>query len=244
MDINIAICYWGLTRSTKRVYTSHYDYLFNVLKSSNINYDIFMHTWKADNNFVFTKENTIPNDYEEYKLLEPDYYTIEYQKDFIDTLDFNNYFNKELFEKYGDSEYEWYPQLIMNHLCALESQKRVYHMVISTNKKYDYIMFVRPDVLLCNNFNINVLNEQFDIVIPHGDHNEGLNDRFAILPFNSASLYANRIDEIIEFRKNNGRIVSEKYVKFIINKYYNNLKFIEFKMRRIRPDGEIVDTHD
>jgi hypothetical protein len=241
MNINIAICYWGLTRSTKHVYKSHYDYLFNILKSSNINYDIFMHTWKTDNNFISIKENTVPIDYEEYKLLEPDYYVIECQQDFINTLEFSNYFNKELFEKYGDSEHEWYPQLIMNHLCALESQKRVYNMAVSTNKKYDYVIFVRPDVLICDSFNINMLHEDFDIIIPNEDHNEGFNDRFAILLFNNASMYARRIDEIIEFRKNNGRIVSEKYVKFIINKYYNNLKFINFKMRRARPDGEIIN---
>ena len=112
-------------------------------------------------------------------------------------------------------------------------------MVIESNNLYDFILYIRPDVSIINKFNINWLNESFDIMIPNKDHNEGLNDRFAIIPFNKSSKYSTRIDEIIDFRKNNGRIVSEKYVKYIIDKYYFNCKLIPFIMRIIRPDGSI-----
>ena len=37
--------------------------------------------------------------------------------------------------------------------------------------------------------------------------------------YKNACLYGKRIDEIVDFRKHNGRIVSEKCLKFIINKY-------------------------
>ena len=111
----------------------------------------------------------------------------------------------------------------MNHLCALESQKRVYNMVNESGEEFDFIIFIRPDVQILNPFDINILNAHFDIIIPSYDHHEGLNDRFAILHFNNTRNYACRIDEIKEFRKNNGRIVSEKYVKFIIDKYYKYL---------------------
>jgi hypothetical protein len=125
----------------------------------------------------------------------------------------------------------------MNHLCALESQKRVHQMVNNTGEDFDFIIFVRPDVQINNKFDVNILNTDFDIIIPNSDHNEGYNDRFAILPFKNSSNYACRINEIINFRKNHGRIVSEKYVKFIINKYYSKLKFINFSMKIIRPCG-------
>ncbi len=239
----IAICYWGMTRSTKLIYNSHFINLFNLLKNNNIEYKIFMHTWKVENNKNIIWENaiSIPIDYEEYKLLQPDYYKIEEQNLFINQIHFSDYFNQELYNKYGgDTPYEWRPQLIMNHLCALESQKRVYQLVNNSGEDFDFIMFIRPDVLINNNFNVNILNSNFDIIIPSYDHHEGYNDRFAILPFKKSFNYACRIDEIIDFRKNHGRIVSEKYVKFIINKYYNNLKFIDFYMKIIRPDGSQV----
>jgi hypothetical protein len=237
--MKIAICYWGMTRSTKYVYRSHIEHLFNILKKNNIEYHTFMHTWITNNNKNIIWENScnIQVDYEEYKLLNPHYYKIENQDDFLKTIEFSNYFNEELYKIHGDSQYEWKPQLILNHLCALESQKRVYHSVLETSVSYDYIVFIRPDVELCQSFDIKWFDPKFDITITDYDHNEGLNDRFAILPFHKHCKYAERIDEIIDFRKNHGRIVSEKYVKFIIHKYYENVHFIDFKFKIKRPDN-------
>jgi len=234
----IAICYWGMTRSTKFVYKTHESNLYDVLKDNNIDYDIFMHTWETDNNIVWEKKYDNPIDYEEYKLLNPKYYEIQKQYEFLDTIIFNNYFDEELYNKYGHSHHEWIPSLIRNHLCALESQKRVYNMVLKTKEDYDYILFLRPDVKIENKFHHTILNEDFDIVISSDGHYEGYNDRFAIIPFKKAEKYSTRIDEIIDFRRNNGRIVSEKYVKFIIDKYYQNVKQTDFVMKLIRPDGQ------
>jgi hypothetical protein len=234
----IAICYWGMTRSTKFVYNSHMKNLYNVLKNNNIEYKIFMHTWEIENNIIAQNICNIHIDYQEYNLLNPDVYKIEKQNEFINNLNFKNYFDENLYKTYGDNpQYEWKPQLIRNHLCALESQKRVYNLVLDDDTKYDFIMFIRPDVQILNEFNVNWLKETFDIIIPNTDHNEGLNDRFAILPLNKSLKYSTRIDEIIEFRKNNGRIVSEKYVKYIIDKYYSNCKLVSFIMKIIRPNG-------
>lgn len=235
--MKIAICYWGMTRSTKLVYKSHIDKLFNILKNNNIDYNIFMHTWKTSNDKYVIWENTVdvPVDYEEYKYLNPNFYKIDNQDDFTKTLNFKDYFNEELYRRYGgDSHHEWRPQLILNHLCALESQKRVYNMVLDNSDNYDFIIFIRPDVEVLNDFDVNWLKLDFDITIPNYDHYDGLNDRFAILPFNKSSKYAERINEIVEFRKNS-RIVSEIYVKFIIQKYYSKVNFINFFMQIIRP---------
>jgi hypothetical protein len=237
----IAICYWGMTRSAKFVYNSHIQNLYNVLKENNIDYKIYMHTWKIDvsTNVIAQNITNLEIDYNEYKFLNPDIYIIENQNDFLNTIHFGSYFNKELYDTYGDNpQYEWKPQLIRNHLCALESQKRVYKLVLEDDASFDFLMFIRPDVAIANEFNINWLKQDFDIMIPNTDHNEGLNDRFAIMPFNKSFKYSTRIDEIIEYRKNNGRIVSEKYIKYIIDKYYSKLKFINFIMTIIRPNGE------
>ena len=241
--VKIAVCYWGMTRSTKFVYNSHINNLFNVFENNNIDFDIFMHTWEteSDSQSIGYSCYNISVDYEEYKLLNPTFYKIDNQPDFLNTITFENYFDKQMYDRYGDSpQYEWMPQLIRNHLCALESQKRVYNMVIESDNCYDYIMYVRPDVEILNLFDVNCLNSDFDIILPNYDHHEGLNDRFAIIPFDKALKYSTRIDEIIEFRKKCGRIVSEKYVKYIIDNYYPNLQFIDFVMKIIRPGGKLA----
>jgi len=233
----LAICYWGMTRSTRYVYGSHETHVFNVLKQNNIDYDVYIHTWKTDNNIIWEHDCGIENDYDEYKLLHPDFYGIDNQADFLNTICFPDYFNEELYNKYGgDTHHEWRPYLIKNHLCALESQKRVTNMMLSSNIKYDYVMYIRPDVEIHNPINIEWLNiNDCQIVLPDNEHHEGYNDRFAIVCYQDCHKYGKRIEEIIDFRKNNGRIVSEKYVKFIINKYFNNIRFVNFRFTIIRP---------
>ena len=236
----IAICYFGMTRSTKYIYQSHKENLYQILQQNNMEYDTYMHTWETSENIIWNKSVNIPIDYNEYKLLDINFYKIEKQNDFLQNINMDEYCNVELYTKYGGyTEHEWIPELIRNHLCALESQKRVYTMVMNSEIEYDFVIFIRPDVLITNKFDINWLsyfqNEDTNIIILDYDHYEGLNDKFSILPYHSASKYACRIDEIIEFRKQRGRIVSEKYVKYIVDKYYPKVKFIHFCMNIIRP---------
>jgi hypothetical protein len=74
-------------------------------------------------------------------------------------------------------------------------------MVLESNNSYDYTLYIRPDVEIMNPFDVNWLNSEFDITIPDYHHNLGLNDRFAIIHFDKAEKYSNRIDEIMEFRQ-------------------------------------------
>lgn len=234
----VAICYWGMTRSTRKVWTSHHTNLFSILSANKIHYDTFMHTWETEQNIIWENDCSVPNDYEEYQLLNPTYFKRDQQTDFLNGITFSDYFDQQLFDKYGgDSPHEWRPQLIKNHLCALESQKRVTDMVICSGNIYECIIYIRPDVMILTPFEIDWFNNISlgTIIIPNDEHHEGLNDRFAIVSYDDCIYYGKRIDEIIDFRKSNGRIVSEKYVKFIIQKYFKILLFVDFKFTIVRP---------
>ena len=239
--MKIAIAYFGLLRSIKKTYNSQYKRIFNVLKKNNIDYDIFCHTWKLNKTeFIQNKKvkNKI-NDYD-YKILNSNYYKIDMQDEFKNNINMNNYFYKRVYDLKGHSkDGEWLPQLIKNHLCALESQKRVFQMIKDTNNHYDYIIIIRPDSLIecklpiieCIDYLNNIKN---GIIIPDNYYCEGYNDRFSMMNYNYSHYYCNRIDEIINYRKNNGRIVSEKYCKFICDKYYKPI-FVDFRFKLIRP---------
>jgi hypothetical protein len=231
--MKVAICYWGTTRSTKKVYQTHQDNVIRILKENNISYKIFMHTWKTDNNKAYVWNDLVDSeiDYEEYKLLSPDEYVIENQDTFL-----NNEILPNFSKYYRPEEYEWLPQLIRNHLCALESQKRVTNMLLNSDDVYDFVLYLRPDVEFVSPFPMEALNiPDCDIAIPDDEHCEGYNDRCAIVPYNMCSFYGRRINEIIEFRDNFGRIVSEKFAKHIMIKYYSNVHFVYFRMNLIRP---------
>ena len=242
MEYDFAIVYCGLTRSLKQTHESHKKYIFDVLTKHKLTYKKFMHTWKTKDDKQYVWENIIPQkiDYSEYRLLSPDLYKLDNQDEFLESVDMNNYFYKHVWNERGHSHYgEWLPQLVTNHLCMLESQKRGFHMVkenVMKGDKFKFIIFVRPDVTIENELPVDIIiSSDANIHIPNHSHHEGLNDQFAVINYDYAHLYANKIDELADFRKNYGRIVSEKYCKFIILKYNMKLHELDFKYSITRP---------
>lgn len=241
-EYDFAILYFGLTRSLKNNYKSHQEHFFDILNKNGLSYRVFVHTWKTKNEFINWKKinNSSNEENKDYNLLNPYEYKIESQDEFIDNVNFSDFFYENLWNINGHNyNGEWIPQLIKNHLCALESKKRGFEMIEENikkeNIKYKNVIFIRPDVEIYDDLPLSkIIFQEKTINIPNKDHYEGYNDRFAIMKYEDAHFYGKRINEIAEFRKNNGRIVSEKYVKFIIKKYnlqVNEIKF-DFEIKR------------
>lgn len=242
--VRVAICYWGMTRSIRIIHNAHKNQIFDIFKNNQVEYDVYMHTWKTAQNFIWgvdwNSTRNIPNDYNEYRLLNPSYYEIDEQDEFLNTVNFSNYFKQELYDTYGDHpDYEWRPELIRNMICALESQKRVTQMCIDSQKKYDFVLYIRPDVDIYTPF----LLEWFDLV-KTGEialtnesyrHFEGYNDKFALMRFDDCLLYSNRLEWLKSYRDTKGRIVAEKYLKYIVEKNFSNVHFVNMTVRLIRP---------
>lgn len=242
MEYDFAIVYWGLTRSTKQVYTSHYEHIFSILEKNGLTFKKFMHTWQIESNKqrVWWSVSDKEIDYEEYKLLNIDCYCIESQDKFLSSLNMKEFFNEDVWKSRGLTRNgEWHPDLITNHLCALESMKRSLGLVeddISLGNRFKFIMFVRPDVRFNNPLPLDkILPFPSKVHIPNNEHHEGCNDRFAVANIQNASIYGKRINEIALFRKTVGRISSEKYLKYILTKYNIDINMIPFTFDLVRP---------
>jgi hypothetical protein len=237
--MKFAICYWGVPRTLGAVLPSHQHYVYNVLRDAGIEWDVYAHFWLTNTNKVWETTMSQPIDYAAISALQPTKYCLELQQPFVDTLgDLSQYYYAH------EADREWLPDLIRNHLCALESQKRCVNLVLSANTHYDYVLFLRPDALVESPLPIHEIvgafvNAPNTIVLPSNNHYEGLNDRFAVLPLYSVLWYSHRVNGIAEFRKAHGRIVSEKYVKHIVEQHYSP-KMVEFYFRLLRSDGSIM----
>jgi hypothetical protein len=207
-------------------------YLFDVLTKNRATYDVYLHTWKSNDNYVWGENYTVPNDYTEHELLNPNGgYKIDEQDDFLRSENFFHYFNPY--------QPEWRPELIKNLLCATESQKRCFQMVIESNKHYDHVIFARPDAMFKYELPYDDIFNKINwtpntIVVPDNNWFRGYNDQFAITNFNNARYYAFRKDEMVAYRKNKKCIISEEYLKYIIDKYYN-VQSVKFEFELIRP---------
>jgi len=241
-EYDFAIVYCGLTRSVKKTYQSHQTHVFNVLKNHHLSYKTFIHTWKTSDDTQYVWEKIVPEkiDYLEYKLLSPQEYVLEDQEVFLNSINMDCYFYKDVWNTKGHChDGEWLPRLVTNHLCMLESQKRGLDMVtkdMSKGNKFKFIMYIRPDLTIFNDLPVaNIMSNHDKIHIPNHSHHEGLNDQFAVMNYDFAKLYGNKITEIAEFRKKHGRIVSEKYCKYIIMKYRIPVNEINFNYEITRP---------
>jgi hypothetical protein len=53
--------------------------------------------------------------------------------------------------------------------------------------------------------------------------------------FGDCKLYADRLDGLKSYRDTKGRIVAEKYLKYVIEKNFSNVHFVNMTVRLIRP---------
>lgn len=240
--MEVAVCYYGLTRSVKLCHSSHKEKVFQVLDKLGYNYDIFMHTWELSGETQRVHHNTlnVPVDYEEYQLLNPKYFKRDCQDEFLGSFDINVYTEDN--RKRG----EWNPILTLNLLCGLESLRRVYTMVEESEKKYDKIIIIRPDLYLKTELSFDSIcsflekNER-GIVIPSFDHWGGRNDKFAVMNFSHAKSYCTRIHGLLDYRELAGKIQSEAYMGYVIHTHYRDLHLTYFRYVQVRP-GQTMES--
>jgi hypothetical protein len=240
VKMKVALLYFGKSRSIRRTYTTHQIHVFNKLKEAGIEYDIFMHLWSSSNNMIWGSESGIPEDEGSYTLLEPTFFKKESQNDFLKTVDFGKYFYPHIYRTIGHSTHgEWLPQLVQNHICALESQRRVFQMAEDTGIVYDAYIVIRPDAYFVSDLDIDALRslQVNTLYLPEWMWFEGYNDRFAFGCKDVMQRYTGRLEDLPEFRRTNGRIVAEKCVKLMVEKYGFVVKPLSVKFHLCRPDG-------
>lgn len=115
----------------------------------------------------------------------------------------------------------------------LESQKRGLELVEGYMEKgytFNNIIYLRMDLMLQQEIPIDkIISNTNKIYIPNHSNYEGFNDQIAIMNYNNACIYGKRIIELADFRKTNGRIVGEKYLKYIIDKYHIQINMISLQ---------------
>jgi hypothetical protein len=227
--MRVAICYWGVLRTFRITSSNHKKNILDVLRDYNIDFDIYMHTWKGSlvnkrgNSSQLYSFSTDVSD-----LVSLHQQKVDDQDEFLSTLNLDHYFYKDVYEKIGNSANgEWLPEMVTYQLCSQESQKRVVNMVFTSGISYDRIILLRPDIEMSIPLRILPIMSMTpkDIILPSDEHNDGYNDRFAIMSPQMVLYYSNRIDEAREFRSLHGRLVGEKYVKYILDKYKFTVKF-------------------
>jgi len=235
--MKIGLAFWGLTRSLKYTIKSIEKHILNVLNNNKIEFDIYIHTYQVNSiyNNPRAREKNIKLDNTEYKLLKPKYFKIDDQDKIKKKL--------KLLE-YRTNPDPWKTNYVTvdNFICAMYSKMEVIKLVKNSRIKYDYIIFLRPDVLYLNDFDINIfikINNK-NICIPNFHLYSNFNDRFFIGTYKNAMIYGFLFKDLLKYSKYK-RLHSETFNYVFmhdINKL--NIIYIKFYFNRIRADGREV----
>ncbi len=244
--MQVALGFFGITRSLKFTIDSIKHNITDSLNELGYDFKIFLHTYALDSyNNVRTGESTTQIDNDEYKLLNPDYFVIENQDEVKKNL------NLEQYRKYPDPWNTQYDS-VDNFILGQYSKMKLTKMIKDTKTKFDYIIFLRPDVEYLNkleeSFFKSVSNNR--ICIPDFDVKYEkswlwkFNDRFAITNYNNYRIYGelfHKLLSISKFMSLHSETVMARYL--LNNKVY--YKRIMFRFRRIRTNGNIApyDKH-
>lgn len=233
---NIAICFFGLCKSTDYTIDSINKYIFDPLTKLQFNYDIYLHTFNVNkpySNKRNNEDNTILNN-DLYKLLNPIKYIIEDDDKIKESIDFLKY------RTHGDPWNNNYNSLD-NVILALYSLNQVTELWKNSNKKYDYIMYLRPDVLFLQPLKLSYFTQinNSNIILPNF-HEYPVNDRFAIGVPDIMQLYGERYNNAHNYSLLN-KLHAEQYLHYILSINSITVIKINFKFSRIRANGKIDD---
>ena len=232
--IKVAICFWGICRSTDRTIHSIQNHIFNQLKSAGIEYHVFMHTYALNRVYtnIRSNEHNVRLNNDLWRLLNPDYFIIDDQ----DQID-----QKLQLLKYRTHGCPWnsvHYQTLNNHVRALYSLHKVTGLVETTGIKYDIVIFCRPDLL----FITPIMSSYFTI----DDHtillsNIGkypINDGFAICNLRTALIYGHRYLRALDYSKRKP-LHAETFLDYTLKMHGIKIKEINILFYKIRANGNI-----
>lgn len=236
--MKVAICFWGLTRSLKYTIHSIRAKILKQLDDKNIEYKIFLHTYVFDSayNNPRANERNIKLDFDEYKLLNPDYVEIDNQ----------DQIKKQIgLEKYRSQKDPWETNYVSvdNYLCAMYSKKRLGQMIQASNEQFDAYLFLRPDVLFLNNFDVRYLTLiRNDVVcIPNFALFPKFNDRAFLCSKHNVYKYTNLFDELYIYSKTHELHSERSQYNILVFRHKLKIQYIPFHFTRVRANGIILN---
>ena len=130
---------------------------------------------------------------------------------------------------------------VENFICAMYSKSRVVDMIKRSNSKFDYIIFLRPDVQYLTPLDTRIFSQANSktLLIPDFHKYSNFNDRFCIATYENGLLYGDLFKFMLEYSKHK-QLHSETFQNYYMRQIYKlNVIFIPFYFNRVRADGRV-----
>ncbi len=240
--MKVALCFWGLTRSLDYTLESIESCIFQPLRDAGIEYSIFLHTYTLYRPYTNIRAGEVGLQLKNtaWRKLQPTASSIENQ-DLVDKQ-----LQLDIYRTMGDpwrdtpnEHSEQYPTL-NNHIRSLWSLQQVTRLWVASNKSFDAVLYLRPDMMYRRTLNIDWIRTLEDgiIYMPNFHLTDGCNDRFAIGKPSVMRIYGYRFGSALEYSKTH-QLHSEKYLGHVLIRNKIMIQYIDFPFRRVRADGKV-----
>jgi hypothetical protein len=240
--MRVALCFWGLCRSTHLTIASIEQQIFSVLREAGIQVDVYIHTYSITRPYT----NPRSGEYElqlrnsSWKYLQPKTSLVEDQDEVDKHLHFSAYRSRgnPWADEVSQQEAPWHT--LDNHLRALWSLKQVTVLWKASNKPYDWIVYLRPDVRYLSPFDIGWFEklESKSVGCPDFQQIAGCNDRFAVCQPRMAEVYGTRFNKALEYSRQKP-LHSETFLADTMTMSGATFVPIAIRFVRIRADGQL-----
>lgn len=240
--MRVALCFWGLCRSTHLTLASLEKQVFSVLRNAGIEYDVYVHTYSITRPYT----NPRSGEYElqlrnsAWKYLKPNAVLVEDQDERDKQIGLTKYRSKgnPWADEVSQQEAPWHT--LDNHLRALWSLKQVTGLWQASNEIYDWIVYLRPDVRYLTRFDIGWFDSlgSKSVGCPDFQQIAGCNDRFAVCRPEVAKVYGNRFDKALEYSRQKP-LHAETFLADTMAEVRAGFVSLPFRFCRIRADGQI-----
>lgn len=233
--MHIAICLWGLCRSSHITYESFKQYILDSLNTFGFTYEIFLHTY--DVKHVYTNNracelNVVLNN-DNWKLFKPNKFLIEDDSVVNASLNLLKYRTHP--DPWGS---DFKDSTFNNHIRALYSLKQVTSLWSQNASKYDAVIYCRPDVsYLCPLERGWFAPDRLSSCVQLPTfHKYPVNDRFSISIPDIGIIYGSRFNDAYNYSLTKS-LHSETFLQYTLNKHNIVIYTIPFLFKRIRSNG-------
>jgi hypothetical protein len=237
----VAICFFGLCRTTNYTIKSIKYNIFNFFTKYNLEYDTYLHTYEInkDYNNSWSGEKNFKINNDNWKLLNPKEYLIEDEDEVIKKI------NISIYRTHGDPWAEYSNdntfKTLDNAILSLYSLYQVTQLWKNSNVKYNAIIYMRPDILYINKLQLSFFNKikNNTVLLPNFEEYP-VNDRFAIGDPISMKIYGERFLDAYDYSLKYP-LLAERYLSDTLEKNKVNIVKIDFIFLRIRMNGTSPD---
>jgi hypothetical protein len=235
--VRIAICFWGMCRTTDWTIESIKQFLYKPLKDAEIPFDVYVHALTLDAEYSHSRNSEQGHVHKDLcYLLEPTQLIREDQNVVDCTLDLEAYRSlgdpwETLISSDGKGQVSKNFECLNNHVRALYSLHKVTKMALQ--EQYTTIIFSRPDVKFLNPLDVNWLCLGENSLHLPDFHEYPINDRFAIASPKAAATYGLRYTNAKDYSLTKP-LHTESYLQDCLRKDGCTITKIHFRFRRIR----------